>query len=274
MNIKSLSAVALFVAAAFSAHAQTVVANDIIVGVRGSASVANLEIKAGSVSTLSGYTTETLIGNFNSALTSTIGGSWATATSPTLGGISWGAGGSSGTTSLVYGTSFWDKDTVANGGNGILGQAGNTLNGNTWNAIGNVAAGNTKFNSLNTGFNSVGAIATGDGKSRTFANGNANSWTSQGGTAAVAFGVFNPNNLGFSGNEGASIVAGMTYAAADLFAVGINQSDFLGTFALYQNGDLTFTAAIPEPSVYAAILGVATLGFAALRRRKQNQLVA
>lgn len=49
----------------------------------------------------------------------------------------------------------------------------------------------------------------------------------------------------------------------------------LGTFTLTSSG-LTFTAfqAIPEPSTYAMILGVATLGFAAIRRRKQAQLLA
>lgn len=37
--------------------------------------------------------------------------------------------------------------------------------------------------------------------------------------------------------------------------------------------EYTYTA-IPEPSTYAAILGAATLGYAALRRRKQKQVVA
>ena len=62
----------------------------------------------------------------------------------------------------------------------------------------------------------------------------------------------------------------------DLYSITANASSFLGTFALYQNGDLTFTAfqAIPEPTTYAALLGVATLGFAAIRRRKQAQLLA
>jgi len=52
---------------------------------------------------------------------------------------------------------------------------------------------------------------------------------------------------------------------------GTGAGTLLGTFNLSSSG-LTFTSAmvaIPEPSTYAAILGVATLGFAALRRRKQ-----
>jgi hypothetical protein len=52
-------------------------------------------------------------------------------------------------------------------------------------------------------------------------------------------------------------------------------STLLGTFNLSNSGQLTFTAAIPEPSTYAALLGIATLGFVAIRRRKQAaQLVA
>jgi len=43
----------------------------------------------------------------------------------------------------------------------------------------------------------------------------------------------------------------------------------LGTFTLSGTGDLSFTAAaIPEPSTYAMILGVAALGFVMLRRRQ------
>jgi hypothetical protein len=55
---------------------------------------------------------------------------------------------------------------------------------------------------------------------------------------------------------------------------GSGNGTLLGTFTLDSTG-LTFTvAAIPEPSTYAAILGVATLGFVAIRRRKQTQLLA
>jgi hypothetical protein len=66
------------------------------------------------------------------------------------------------------------------------------------------------------------------------------------------------------------------YANAPTSSSGV-QASFLGTFSISAvNGDVLFTtAAIPEPSVYAAILGVATLGFVAIRRRKQAaQLVA
>ena len=103
-------------------------------------------------------------------------------------------------------------------------------------------------------------------------------------TAAGAFGgtylnSFNINSAVTNTAVGtAGLLAGKTYSAIDLFqftgtGAGVSEK-FLGTIALVNDGSVFFTAAIPEPSTYAAILGVATLGFAALRRRKQNQVVA
>jgi len=270
MNIKSVSAAALFLAAAMAAHAQTAGLNDIIVGFRdaNTGGASNLEVKAGSVTTLAALTTETLIGNYASNL-SAITASWQTGTTAALHGLSWGAGGTASST-LIYGTSLWDKNA-----SGTLGVAGSTLGGNVWNAVASVSGGNSKFGSLYTAFNSVSATPVGDGKAKTIAAGNTSSWTALGSTTA-AFGVFNPNNNGFAGIEANNLVSGHSYQALDLYSVGVNTSTFLGTFALYAAnegshlaGDLTFTA-IPEPSTYAAILGVVTLGFAAIRRRKQQ----
>jgi hypothetical protein len=49
---------------------------------------------------------------------------------------------------------------------------------------------------------------------------------------------------------------------------------YLGTIEITSNGNVDFITpvAIPEPSVYAAILGAATLAFVAIRRRKQQVL--
>jgi len=264
MKLKMLSAAALFLAAAFSLQAQTVSSNDIIVGIRGS-SATNLEIKAGSLSTLASYTSETLIGNFNSSLSSAIGANWATATTLSGGGASWGAGGSSGASTLVFASSLWDTSTA-----GTLGTANNL---NQWNTLASVGAANTAFNSLFTGFNGVAATATGDGNSKTISASNTNSWSTKGGTSTSAFGTFNPNNNGFSGIVGNTLASGQTYSAIDLYSVGPNSSTFLGTFALYQNGNLTFTA-VPEPSTYAAILGVMTLGVVMIRRRRASAQLA
>jgi hypothetical protein len=65
---------------------------------------------------------------------------------------------------------------------------------------------------------------------------------------------------------------------ADLFDLNLrtnpsaSSSPFLGTFALQSNGELFFygVSAIPEPSTYAGLLGVVTLGIVAIRRRRQQ----
>jgi len=67
------------------------------------------------------------------------------------------------------------------------------------------------------------------------------------------------------------------FESAELYkfnAVGNGATaDLLGTFKLYQDGHLTFAAAvIPEPSTYAALLGAACLGVAMLRRRRQQAM--
>ena len=270
MKSKLLTAALFSLAAAFSLQAQTVSANDIIVGVRNSGAN-NLEIKAGSVSTLQTFSTETLIGNYNSSLTAAIGATWSTATNSA--GAIWGAGGSSGQSTQVYASSLWDLGSA-----GTLGVANND---HPWNGFSSLGTAATKFGSVNTGFNSSSATATADAGAKTILAGNANSWSLQGGTGAAAFNNFNPNNGGFAGVAAANAAAlGTNYSALDLYQVVVNGSTFLGTFALYTAdggghnvGDLTFTAftAIPEPSTYAALLGAVTLGVVVIRRRQQSQ---
>lgn len=267
-------AATVFGAAALTASAQTVAAGDIIVGFRGAAGVANnLEIKAGSVSTLQAYSSQTLIGNFNTSLNA-LSSSWTTASTLNTGGLLWGAVGSS-SSSLVYATSGWDTTVT-----GTLG----TANSVGWSSIssGLISTANTNITSLRTGFNNS-ATATGDSLSKTIAASNTNSWSTKGTTGAAGFGVFNPNT--FNGVNGLQVFgssnannATATFVATDLYSVQANSSTYLGTFALYTSssggynvGDLTFTAAasaIPEPSTYAALAGVAALGLVMVRRRQ------
>lgn len=88
-------------------------------------------------------------------------------------------------------------------------------------------------------------------------------------TSALAFGAYQAS--AFESISGAGLAD--LYVNAPTNSTGVNGT-YLGTFSISAtNGDVLFTtAAIPEPSVYAAILGAATLGFAALRRRKQALL--
>ncbi len=83
------------------------------------------------------------------------------------------------------------------------------------------------------------------------------------------------NYSGAFGSAVESTTVGSTSLKLWELTPGTGAGTLLGTFNLDSTG-LTFTSfqAIPEPSTYAAILGVATLGFAAIRRRKQAQLLA
>ena len=288
LKISSLSALAVFAAASLVSSAQTdeplvvqppsvtVGLNDIVVGFRpggNGSGTANLEIKAGSVATLSGYTTEHLLGNFNTSLTG-VNANWAVSTLQST-ALFWGAAGVAGS-SNVFASSVWDISCP-----GAFGTA-NSLN--TWNTLPSSVVSNAAvaIQTMEAGFNGIHATQTGDGKSITIAKADAQSWTIAGGTGSVAFGAFNPNNNGFTqaAARRATLADWSTapFSAEDLYSVSAGSSKYLGTFALYTDGDcnghkagdLTFTAsAIPEPSTYAAILGVASLGLGAIRRRQK-----
>ncbi len=261
MKLKLLSGLAVFAAAAFSLQAQTLSLNDISVGFSTGTSTNSLQAKAGSVSTLATYTTQTLIGSFNSSLNA-VDATWATD-----GLLFWGAQGTASSTK-VFGGSVWDTSTA-----GTLG----TANSTAW-SFGSVALGNTKIGGMNTTFGSVG-VATGDGISRTVSNAQANSWKAQAIAGSSSFTLFNPSTQ-FAIAASATAL-GANYSAVDLYQVqSSNVSTFLGTFALYTSagggysvGDLTFTA-VPEPSTYAAILGVMTMGIVMIRRRRSSAQLA
>jgi len=272
MNLKRLSGLAAFAAVAFTAQAQTLGLNDISVGFGTNAASNSLEVKVGTVSGLALDTTQTTIGNFNSLLNN-LSGTWTSATlsSDASNTLFWGAQGTASSTK-VFASSTWDITTA-----GVLG-AGNST---PW-ALPSVSSGNTKIGGMNSTFGTAAATATGDGLSKTIAAGNANSWTKLALVSPTPFNTFtNPPSLMTVGSD---LALGKVYSAADLYQVIGGSSTLLGTFALYTAadgaghvaGDLTFTAfqAIPEPSTYAAILGLATLGFVAIRRRKQSQLLA
>jgi hypothetical protein len=269
-NIRSLSALAVFAAAALSVHAQ-VGSGDVVVGFRSGGALNDFEINAGLVSSLASDTTETQIANVVSDL-SGLSSTWASSASGNA-AVLWGVTGyQSG--SQVYASSIWDNTTP-----GTLGTANSA---NAWNSLtsGNISQSVTKIQQMISGYNGINATATASGGIN-IAKSQSLSWTTQGGTGAAAFGTFNPNNNGFTQLIGNGIEltpdgsANANFTAEDLYSVVAGNSTFLGTFALYTAadsthavGELTFTA-IPEPSTYAMILGVAALGFVMLRRRQQ-----
>jgi len=271
MNIKSLATVALMAAAALAAHAQ-VVPGDVVVGFRtGTTGNNNLEIDAGNASSLVSTAISdggtVVLGNFNTALNA-LSATWTTGTTTATGALNWGAVGTiqAGDGSIqTYASSKW---TTA----GVFG----TQNTTAYSPVSALGTANTKTTSIYSGFNGVNPAAT-FGTSITIAGSSLSSWAANGGNTGSSF-VGQYSNTAFSNL--AKPLASQTYAASDLYnLVGLSADgntpasvNFLGTFSLSNSGVLSFTAAIPEPSTYAAILGVATLGFAALRRRKQALL--
>jgi len=271
MNIKSLATVALLAASALAAHAQ-INNGDVVVGFRtGTTSNNNLEIDAGNASSLVSTAISdggtVVLGNFNAALNA-LSATWTTGTTTATGALNWGAVGTLPAVDGSFQTFASSKWTTA----GTFG----TQNTTAYAPVSALGTANTKTQNVYTGFNSVNNLAT-FGTSITISGSNGNSWAANGTNTGTTFAGQYSNSV-FSNL--AKPLASQTYAASDLYnLVGLSADgltpasvSFLGTFSLSNSGVLSFTAAIPEPSTYAAILGVATLGFAALRRRKQALL--
>ena len=260
-KIKSLLAIAAFTAAAFTAQAQIAVP-DLFAGFKSTTDSLNLEINLGTASSLVSNAQSNggtyLIGNFNSQLTSIFGADWNSA-SLGAAGTNWGVSGAQ-TTELqdtVWASRQWG--TAA----GTLG----VKNSTSWAALGGATLNTTSVNvqKVYAGINSIGTAMGGNAYSVATSSGNSYSSTT---TNPNAFATW--ANSTFQNNM-SRVNASVGGVASDLYYMAPSTvGEYLGTFLLTSNGDFSFNvAAIPEPSTYAALLGVATLGFAALRRRKQ-----
>jgi hypothetical protein len=231
-------------------------------------SIANFQgLAAGSVVNLSGDISAT-------DLTNIFGSGWNTG-----GNVTWGAAATTGAGALAgqpaetsWVTQF---DSVSNGVTNLSASAlpasftqqeSKTGGGNTRyldiqavnNFLNNKTA-STNTATANTAVTSI--LATTTGSWSKFVNNAANGW----GSTPIDSGT------------GLSLSAGQ-YSVIDLFNYQIDGTNgpgtYLGSLELGSNGTLDFTtataAAIPEPSTYAAILGVASLGVVLIRRRKQQ----
>lgn len=271
---KSAAALATLALAAVTGHAQANL--DLVVGFAQSGAANDVLIDFGTVtnySTPGAYN----LGNYSSIL-STSFTNWNTGTLTQA--VKFGAiagtstNGSLGKANPIYMTSHWNSGTnatslgVANSAD-FTGTVSSQIN-SARTSIGNVDTGYGAFTTAGV----AKTIAASSGNSFTF---NANPF----GSAAYQTLQSTQVNTSVSdlANNGTA-----NFAAADIWQIsygtpsaGLNQT-FLGTLAVYQNGDVflyttpTALAAIPEPSTYAALLGLATLGFVAIRRRHQAAL--
>jgi len=256
-KIKLITSVALATLGALSAHAGiTVSAFDLILGFTQSGG-SNLEVNLGSAAnlvTLSGGAEVSLVGATTGLKLADLQ-TFGAGTAWQNGSTAWGVIGASnaGTDgNLIWGTVK---------GGATVGTPG-AAQGTTNNAI------KSMYGTANGALGGSGAVVSANSTNSAFvASSLANSWRARA-TSSLNFGYSPWSNKLTQTTAG---LATSTFQSAALYAFteGATSADFVGTFKLYNDGGFTFTA-IPEPSTYAAILGVATLGFAAIRRRKQQ----
>jgi hypothetical protein len=248
-----IPALAAFLATAGLSHAASV--SDLVLGFKDSSLTTNLEIDLGSISSYANATSSFTVGNFGSLLNAYDPGFASSAT------LLWGVGGTDGNLNAgpdgelaktQWITQTWGSAT------GTLGEQ-NTIAPTAVSSSGSGTAA-TNAGKIYTGFNSGTSVGP---NAITIATSSGNSFNAAVGPSNT-FGVYGTINKFFSHTG--------TLAAADLYEMApATAGQFLGTFALDSSGILTFnviSAAIPEPSTYAAILGVAVLGFAMLRRKQ------
>jgi len=285
-HLLKAAALAAFVATGVASYAAGLggVDGDLILGFQDSTK--SVEFKFGTPNLTAYDGSTSLLGNVNTALSWTgaggtgYGSSWSSNS-----GIVWGVAVNSGSTFTTGMRQTADTPLATLSGGAA------TVN-STLNPAGDTTAAQFSLGSLLTGMNTIpsgGQLKAGGTSilAATYVNTSNSSWAKVDlNTAGVAFGTFGNGTLLNSAVTAtttgtAGVLSGKTYSALDLYQfsgpAGSVTNTFLGTLALTTGGDVYFTsalAAIPEPSTYAALLGIATLGFAAIRRRKQALLEA
>jgi len=264
MNTKNIFAVALLAGLALVSRADVVDnIGDLTLAFRGTGVSNDLAVSLGAASTFETYTpgVHTIYAGGGALGLDLVSGFGATWNSNATTNVKWGVFGSvlagAGPVNGSADDTLWSTVKTAQGG---LSRASAGIQDNPSGTIGGWAYGTV---------NGAGSTANNTQATLQSNAAGAGGYTDNittGGTLNFGpfFGYFNANientTLGTSNR-------------LDLYklAPGSGTGTLLGFFTLGNDSSLTFTvpAAIPEPSTYAAILGVATLGFAAIRRRKQ-----
>jgi hypothetical protein len=276
MKTKYIISALLAAGLATAAHAQVV--GDLVVGLEQTGNNTNYEIDLGSVGGFQGLAPGSVV-NLSSTLaaadlSSLFGSSWASA-----GTVSWGGAATNGASTLPGITGPAKSDWVSQF-DSVQGSVTN-LDSTALPASAYKDAGTATSNSREIGISNLETGLTGTNgfvqssntanRSGTVPAGNS-SWTTE----------VTENNSGFvspmiDAGTALSLASGQ-FSIVDLFQYipgsTSTSGTYLGSLELGSNGSLFFTTAtaIPEPSIYAAILGAATLAFVAIRRRKQQIL--
>ena len=268
---KILIAISLAAGLVGTALAQPATA-DVILGFRVSTGGTNLAIDLGQMTGYSAGST-TILGNLlgnttTSGATSAFGLTAGTNTVDAIYGSTWNTNASllwaavgalndgSTNTDTLFGTAKANSSLL----NGSASSVGWTAASDSSQA-GGTSKIQVVYNSFGTStFRTSTETATG-------------AWTKQlkPASGTVGFGWFNPytSKLENSTNITASYVASDLYLMAPTDTATNAGTTFLGTLAILSNGNVEFIAAVPEPSTYAALLGLGTLAIVAIRRRRQ-----
>ncbi len=274
MKTKTLLAAALITlgAGVVPASAVTITAglNDLVLGfyaTGGTGATTNVEVNLGNVSQFYGVTGSVGLSGFKTAdVVSAYGSNWFNRTD-----LFWGV---VGTTGSAVGTTINSSSIAAKtlwGGRAELTLGLQSTPWNRGSTFAQQGPANTIATLYSGAIGSLNGATAGTSTTAALIDSTLNgSWSKQEGTNASAFGYFNPKSLFDNSTPGNGGVV------TDLYELqpGSGAGTYLGSFSLNASG-LSYsgdvgsaaTAAIPEPSTYAAIVGALALGFVALRRR-------
>jgi hypothetical protein len=275
MKTKYVLSALLAAGLATAAHAGVV--GDLIVGFAQSGNTTNYELDLGSVGNYQGLSAGSVV-NLSSDLSaldlsSTYGSTWASAGTVTLGSVA-----TNGSTTLTGINAAAKTDWVSQSDGTVTAQPwmSETPEASQYKVPVGTAAANSHELAIQAVENQVGLTPSSNASSAGFISTTAasgDSWSSYLANSSA----FKPPAIDSGTNL--SLSTGM-YEVLDLFQYtpvtsGTAPSGtYLGSLELGSDGSLFFTnfdpIAVPEPSVYAAVLGAACLAFVAIRRRKQQ----
>jgi len=257
--------------------------SDLIVGFNatgGTGGTTNVMIDVGSVGSYFTATAGTYaIGNLNTSLTNTYGSGWSSRSDLWFGVAGATTGASTGPNGQLTDT-VW----VSSAGTGLSPApawkqkaAGSYITPNTnissvYGAFTTGTSGATSLSDINSQTSAFGATLQGV----SIATSAGTAWSASGGGASLnSFNAFAlGSNFANTGVQFETLANGVKVLDLYQSQPGTGNGTDLGYFALANDGGLTFNVTpIPEPSTYAAILGLASLGFVMIRRRQKASAV-
>jgi hypothetical protein len=258
-----LASLALVAGLAGSAEAITVANGDLVLGFyagSGTGSSSCLEVNLGSASLYTNPSSSSwTIGNLSTTdLVNTYGTDWSSNST-----LSWGIVGHNGkntptgatayvsapqTTTGTQSTAFPTLSTTALG---VLRSRVLPMYDTTGNSMSNLTAESNEF-----------SCVADKGTAGSFYY---QQWSPGGTKLSVSFDLFNPTiNSSVVPETG-------DYSQLDLYKRTNGAISYVGTFRLTTDGVLSFaTSPVPEPSTYAAMMGLALGGFVLVRRRARK----